>query len=187
MRKFDWDSINDAEEYNDPIPGAYIGVITRVEDVEAKEYLRVEWEFSEGQFKGENQNTHDRAGFWPLSIIRSYKEKALPFFKSFKTALEESNPGYRFDEDSLNAMVGRRIGVVLGEEEYEKKKGGVGKRLYVYQTRSIAAIQKGDFTVPELKKLEKSSAPNPYGGYGFDAPSNSQFSDMDAFGEKIPF
>lgn len=187
MRKFDWDNISEADEYNNPIPGAYIGVVTRVEDVEAKEYLRVEWEFSEGQFKGENGSTFERAGFWPLPIIRSYKEKALPFFKSFKTALEESNPGYRFDEDNLNAMVGRRIGVVLGQEEYKKKNGGVGKRLYVYQARSISAIQKGDFTVPELKKLEPAAAPDPYGGYGFDAPSNSQFSDMDAFGEKLPF
>ena len=187
MRKFDWDSINDAEERNDPIPGAYIGVITNVEDMEWKECLRVEWEFSEGQFKGENRNTFERAGFWPIAIFRSYKEKALPFFKSFKTALEESNPGYRFDEDNLRAMLGRRIGVVLGEEEYKKNNGGVGKRLYVYQTRSISAIQKGDFTVPELKKLETAAAPEPYGGYGFDAPSGSQVSELDDGDQKIPF
>lgn len=165
MRKVNWNDIAEADEYNNPTPGAYIGVITNVEDVEYKEYLKIEWEFAEGQYKGENRNTYERANFWPYAIIRSYKEKALPFFKSFKTALEESNLGYRFDEDNLRAMVGCRIGVVLGEEEYTKKNGKVDKRLYVHQTRSIAAIQSGDFTIPDFKPLKTgpgSSAPSQF-------------------------
>lgn len=185
MRKFDWDNIPDADEYNVPVPGAYIAVITRVEDVEHREYLKIEWEFAEGRYKGENRATYDRAGFWPYAIIRSYKEKALPFFKAFKTALEESNRGYRFDEGDLRAMVGCRIGVVLGEEEYEKKNGGIAKRLYVAQTRSIAAIQKGDFTVPDLKPL-KSGSGTTGGALSSYYPSYDQFS-QDVDDGDLPF
>ena len=181
MRKVDWNNVNEAQDFDNPTPGAYIGVITMVEDVESKEYLKVDWDFAEGQYKGNNRETHDRAGFWPYAIIRSYKEKALPFFKAFKTALEDSNRGYFFEEDNLRAMVGKRIGVVLGEEEYEKKKGGIGKRLYVYQTRSVEAIQKGDFTVPELKKLQ--AADNNANAYY----TPTQFAPVDDNDSELPF
>lgn len=161
MRKINWDEVKEADEFDNPTPGAYIAVICRVEDVEEKEYLLVEWDFAEGAYKGSNQDTFNRAGFWPIRLIRSYKPTALSFFKSFKTALEDSNPGYHFDEGNLRDMVGRRVGVVLGEEEYIKgSTGEVKKRLYVYQTRSIQAIQKGDYTVPELKKLANNRKPS---------------------------
>lgn len=164
MKKQNWDDIEERQDgagFDRPTPGAYIARICNVEDVEKKEYLRIEWDFSEGQFEGYNEETFDRAGFWPTILIRSYKPKALGFFKGFKTALEESNRGYRFDEAHLERMVGKGFGVVLGEEEYQKKDGTVGTRLYVAQTRSIRAIEKGDFEVPKLKKLSGSAAPAP--------------------------
>lgn len=170
MRKVNWNDIQETEGFDNPAPGAYIATICKVTDNEEKEYLRIEWDFAEGNYKGNNQDTFDRAGFWPITLIRSYKEKALGFFKAFKTALEDSNPGYTFREDDLNGMVGRKIGVVLGEEEYTSRDGDVKTRLYVYQTRSLDAIRKGDFKVPELKRLtNKPAAPAAWpsgGNYG---------------------
>lgn len=153
MQKQNWEEINEAQDFENPIPGAYIAKIEAVTDDEQKEYLKIEWDFAEGQFKGNNQGVYDRAGFWPIVLIRSYKPKALPFFKAFKTALENSNRNYSFREDRLRDMEGKLFGVVLGEEEYEKKDNTVGKRLYVAQIRSVKSIQDGDFKVPELKKL----------------------------------
>lgn len=161
MRKINWDNIQERQdgEFISPAPGGYIAKITRVSDDEQREFLKIEWDFAEGEFKGYNQATFDRAGFWPGAFIRSYKQTALGFFKGFKTCLETSNRGYRFDESRLNDMAGRYIGVVIGEEEYQKNDGTVGKRMYVAQVRSGQAIRNGEFKVPELKKLAPSAAP----------------------------
>lgn len=161
MKKIDWNNVQEVRdgETMGPIPGGYAAKIVSVEDREDKEYLRIEWDFADGEFKGHNAETFERAGFWPCSLIRSYKPKALGFFKAFKTALEESNPGYKFDEMNVQGMVGKYIGVVLGEEEYMKNNGTVGTRLYVAQVRSGKAIREGDFKVPETKKLAQKSAP----------------------------
>lgn len=158
MKKIDWNGVNEAQDFQNPTAGGYIAKIASTVDIEAKEYLRIEWDFAEGDFAGNNQGTYDRAGFWPIALIRSYKDAALPFFKAFKTALEESNRNYTFSEDKLGDMTGRLVGVVLGEEEYKKNDGTLGKRLYVHQTRSVKAIKDGDFKVPELKKLSGGAA-----------------------------
>lgn len=150
-----WDTILEAEEYDNPVPGAYIAVIRGVEDVEGKQYLSIRWDFAEGTYKGANQDTFDRAGFWPTILRRSYKDTALRFFKSFLTSVEMSNKGYRFDSRNVQSLVGKYLGVVLGEEEYMKNNGAIGKRLYVYQVRSCMAVQNGDFKVPELKPLNE--------------------------------
>ena len=63
-------------------------------------------------------------------------------------------------------MKGKRIGIVLGEEEYQKRDGSVGNRLYVSAVRSVKAIQAGDFKVPPLKKLAVSAAPASVPTYG---------------------
>ncbi len=152
MRNVDWNNVKETADR--PAPGAYIARIVRVEDKEDREYLRIEWDFAEGSYKGDNQATYDRAGFWPIALIRSYKETALGFFKAFKTCVEESNPGYIFDTRDPEGLVGKRFGVILGEEEYIGNDGRKKTRLYVFQTRSVDAIAKGDFTIPALKTLE---------------------------------
>ncbi len=166
MKAFEnWDSIQEAGEFERPEPGAYIARIEHVEDVEKKEYLRIEWDFSEGAYKGANQDTFDRAGFWPISFIRSYKEKAWGFFKAFISAVEASNPSYRFHPERPDpaGLEGKLVGVVLGEEEYIKNNGSVGERLYVAQVRSVKAIQEGDFTPPAKKLLDASQRPKTAG------------------------
>lgn len=173
MRQIDnWDDIQEAGEYELPEPGAYIAIIRGVEDVEDKEYLSIRWDFAEGSYKGANQDTFDRAGFWPTTLIRSYKVKALGFFKAFKTSVEMSNTGYIFSTKNVDGLVGKYMGVVLGEEEYRKNNGEIGSRLYVAQVRSIKAIQDGDFKIPEKKKLEGASRPA-------GKPVNAGFSPID--------
>lgn len=154
MKNVNWDNVQD--EVRRPAPGGYIAQITRVEDVEDKEYLRIEWDFCEGEFKGANQETYDTFGFWPIAMICSYKDKALRFFKGFKAAVEMSNRNYVFRNDP-QSLVGRYVGVVLGEEEYLAGDGKVKKRLYVAEKRSGRAIRDGDFKVPAFKTLPTSS------------------------------
>lgn len=185
MRDVNWDTIQEAGTFDNPVPGAYIAVIRSVEDREDKEYLEIRWDFAEGAYKGANGETFDRAGFWPTVLIRSYKEKALGFFKAFKTSVEESNLGYIFSTRNVQGLVGKYMGVVLGEEEYRKNNGDVGKRLYVAQVRSVQAIQAGDFRVPELKRLASPTPPSttypPYPSY------RGGFADMDDDDGDLPF
>ena len=151
MRNVNWDTV--ADEIHRPTPGGYAAKITRVEDVEENEYLKIEWEYADGPFKGCNQETFAAFGFWPTSFIVSYKEKALRFFKGFKTAVEMSNRNYVFRNDP-QSLVGKFLGVVLGEEEYLGNDGTVKKRLYVAEKRSGKAIREGDYQIPELKRLK---------------------------------
>lgn len=153
----DWDSIEERQDgdYNNPTPGGYIVKITAVNDKEEKQYLEISYDFAEGEFKGEYQRVYDRSGFWPGTFIRSYKQRALPFFKGFKTCLETSNRGYQFNTRSLDSMIGKYLGLVLGEEEYwSSQYGEIRKRLRVDQVRSVQAIRDGDFKVPVLKKYK---------------------------------
>ena len=92
MRKVNWDNVQEAQDFARPVPGGYVARITNVEDKEEKEYLRIEWDFVDKPYEGSNLSAFDRLGFWPLSFVRSYKEKSLSFFKAFKTQLEASNP-----------------------------------------------------------------------------------------------
>lgn len=184
MNKIDWDSVEEMNGYDNPAPGAYLAEICSVEDHEDKQYLKILWDFSGGEFKSNNRDTYDRAGFWPIALIRSYKPKALGFFKAFKTALEESNPGYRFDESNLDGMIGKKICVVLGEEEYQGNDGSIKTRLYVYQTRSLEAYRKGDFKVPELKTLSsKNSASSSWS----DPSSSTGFGEIADDDGELPF
>lgn len=196
----DWDSIQEMQPggFNNPVPGGYLAVITRVEDKEDKEYLEIQWDYAAGPYQGANQETFSRAGFWPTVLRRSYKENALGFFKAFKTAVEESNPGYRFNDYHVQELVGKYVGVVTGLEEYQKKNGEIGQRLYVYQTRSTEAVRAGDYTVPELKKMkpQQGAYPQPAASYGAPAygaqpsyhqpPAGSGFAEMDDDGD-LPF
>ena len=149
MKNVNWEQIQD--KFQRPPAGGYIAKITMVEDNEEKEYLRLGWDFFEGPFKGANQETYDTHGFWPTAMICSYKEKALPFFKGFKTAVEKSNRNYTFQNDP-QSLLGKLVGVILGEEEYLKN-NKVKTRLYVSEKRSIQSIRDGDYQVPELKRL----------------------------------
>lgn len=155
MYKIDWSKVEEREGFNNPKPGGYIARITYAEDVEEKEYIKIEWDFAAGEFKGDNYATFQRAGFWPMALYRSYKESAWGFFKAFKTALEKSNPGYVFEEENIKAMAGKYIGVVLGEESYTKKDGTEGTRLYVAFTKSIQAIKEHDYEIPEFRQARK--------------------------------
>ena len=156
MRRIDFNQIEAREDgtYNAPSPGGYIARIERVKDNEQKEYLVIEWDFAEGPFAGYNAETEERAGFWPTRLFRSYKEKALPFFKGFLTAVERSNRRFVFDCARPACLEGKLVGIVLGEEEYRKRNGKTGTRLYVARTCSIDTIEDGKYTVPECKRLQ---------------------------------
>ena len=74
-------------------------------------------------------------------------------FKGFVNAVENSNKGFKFDFDEKK-LVGKQVGIIVGLEQYLNQKGQVRERTYVSAVRSVDTIKKGDFKVPELKKLD---------------------------------
>ena len=157
MKKIDWTKENEASGANDRLPaGGYICKITNVEDNPQREYLKIEYEIVDGQYKGWGEKTAGQ-GWWKLSFIRSYKPKARGFFKHFLAVLEKSNPG-KFTVASFgadeNVLRGLFLGLVVGYEEYEGYDGAVKERLYVSDIVPGQDIRSGNFKVPEFRKLE---------------------------------
>ena len=165
MRKInDFDKVQENGGGFKRIPdGAYIVGVKKVEDVSDKEFLRLELDICKGEYKNWYQQQYDadnrETKYWPRDgvLVRSYKEKALPFFKGFITAVTKSNPKFewKWNEQDLKNKV---FGVVVGTEEYLKKNGGVGTRPYIDSVHSVEAIEKGDYTVPDVKKLDPTKA-----------------------------
>jgi hypothetical protein len=168
MRKIDWSNVPDQQEYKRLIPGGYVAIITGATDVPDKEYIKIEYDIAQGEFADHFQKLFDAKGFWAGKFIKSYSEKSLPFFKGFLTAIQNSNPGFTFDNNEKK-LIGKFVGIVLAEEEYPKNDGGIGVRLYVDRPRSVEQIKNGEFEVPPLKKL-KGNSNNPFGGTFVEEP-----------------
>ena len=147
-----YDKINEAGEF-EPLPAMVVGVkITKVVDNPEKEYLEVYCDIVKGEYANYFKTLTD-AGLKDTSKhIRSYKTNALPFFKAFITAVEKTNPGYKWDWDEQK-LVGKNVIAVFGQEEYLAEDGTVKVSTKVQEFRSLEAYQQGRIKVPELKKL----------------------------------
>ncbi len=157
MKKIDLTNIEDLKEFKALTPGGYICQILDVKDFPEKEYLAIKFDIAEGEFKGYYAERERTLGFAPGQFIRSYKEKALPFFKNFITSVEKSNKNYKFNSDETT-LIGKYFGVVLGKEEYVSNEGELKERLTVVQIHSAAKIKNNEYTVPDTKKYKSSSA-----------------------------
>ncbi len=166
----------------------YVCKITKVEDVSNKEYLRIAFDIYEGDYRGwyrERREQLEERGFnadYVGTVIRSYKNSALGFFKAFVSAVDASNgtqlgPTVESGLDEQK-LVGCLIGFVIGYEEYEKSKGGIGQRERVAYQKSIQKIRDGDFKVPELKRLGASGTSSKISGTGQDCAPQT-FTDLD--------
>ena len=183
-------------EFAKPGPGGYILEIVSVEDVPFNpqtgkgDYLKICYDIADGDFRGFylEQAEHFN-GAWYANFIRSYKDKALGMFKHFINCVTESNPGFRWAWQE-QALVRRRFGAVLQEEEYEKKDGSVGVRLIVKEVKTVQQILSGDFKIPGRKFLSASNGatvtPTATSGFGAFAPA-SDFAMLDADDAQLPF
>ena len=154
-------------EFNKPTAGGYVIEILAVKDVPMNEqtgkgdYLKIDYDICRGEFAGYYTRQNEKfGGDWFANFIRSYKDTAAGMFKHFTNCVEESNAGYKWEWDE-NSLVHKYVGVVFGEEEYQKKDGSIGTKLIVKDIKTVEQIKKGDFKVPAIKKLaENSSVPS---------------------------
>ena len=158
MKAINLDNVQEFTGFDKAVGGFVLGVVD-VEDIPEKEYLKITYDIAEGEKKNFFTTRKKDTGWDLPNLIRSYKDSALPFFKGFVTSVENSNKGYKWDNDEKK-LVGKLFGGVLAEEEYQKQTGNVGTRTYVSDIHSADKIRKGDFTVPELKKLAVTTSTN---------------------------
>ena len=154
-------------EFAKPKAGGYICKIIDVEDVPMNaqgkgDYLRIEYDIADGDFKGYYKEQFDRwGGNWNASFIRSYKEKALGMLKHFTNCIEQSNAGYAWDWNE-KGLVGKLVGLVLGEEEYKNSAGEIKTKLIVSQVKTVEDIKNGNFKIPAPKKLAVETQTNDF-------------------------
>lgn len=196
MRKFDgYDKAESfAGEYESLEPGGYICKILQVQAVEpepgTKKYdtlLRIGFDIAEGDKGGYYKRTFDRKKEsnpntkWPGMYYQTIKADDLRYFKGFITAIENSNPGFKWDWDEQK-LKGKLFGGVFGEEEYEmeqgKHAGEIGTSVKCMWVRSVEQIRSGNFTVPKIKRLSKGSKPSS----GFGSISDTTLGD-----DELPF
>lgn len=123
-------------------PGFYELVITAVEDVPDKQYLRIVYDIASGKNAGAYANSDPKYH----SFVRSYKPSAERMFSKFLRAVEESNPGRfsvaEFGNDERR-LVGMHVGAEVNKRLYTKNDGSDGDVLEVADTMSVAAALGG--------------------------------------------
>lgn len=157
MKKIDMTNVQEAGEFTTLPAGAYICIIRNVEDVEDKEYLKVTYDIADGEFKGYYDDIRSNHPDWEWSgaYVKSYKTKALPMFKRFCSAISKSNGNFIFDGGAVNSdeksLIGKKLGIVLREEEYYSNSGDKKTRLIVH--REFPIDQLSAQKVPDIKRL----------------------------------
>lgn len=157
-------------EYRRMPAGGYVCAIQAVRSkgigvdyVRDKQYVKLIWDVVDGEFAGKFSED-----YW-AGEDKDYGHQCYLSWKNPKAAeralvcIEESNPGFdafaAFDADKWELFVGKKLGLVLGEEEYLANDGSVKTRFGFPRIKSVQDIKDGRFRVPELKKLEQEQQP----------------------------
>ena len=124
--------------------------------LKGKDYLQVMW-----RLVWFREDHPDWA--WSGVYCRSYKEKALGMFKRFCSAISKSNGNFIFDGNTVNSdektLAGKKVGIVLQEEEYYGNDGEKKTRLIVDREFSVDKLK--DQKVPKLKALKEDDTTTP--------------------------
>ena len=155
-------------EFARPTAGGYICRIMDVTDVDHNpntgkgQYLRIEYDIASGDFAGYFKKQFEKwGGDWKANFVRSYKEENLGMLKHFTNCIERSNAGYEWDWNE-KGLIGKVVGLVLGEEEYRNSNGEIKTKLVVSQVKTTEEVKSGDFKVPEQKKIKQENTSNDF-------------------------
>ena len=185
MKRLDMTNVKEAGDFSKPEAGAYICIITKVEDISSKEYLKVTYDIAQGDFKGYYSDIRDSHPdwLWAGAYTKSYKPTALPMFKRFCSAVSKSNGKFIFDGGQVNAdektLVGKMIGLLFQEEEYYGNDGNLKTRLIVSKEFPIDQIDKQK--TPKKKEVADKPAENT------GAAINGFVDVEDSDSEELPF
>ena len=196
-----------------PLPaGAYKCTIigAKVEEYGGSQCIKVGFDISEGEHKGRFQAQFDSSkqnsddAKWPVSGTYSLwvplddgsdkDEWTKRKFKTFTTALEDSNSGYHFDWDEKK-FKGKKIGFTIVPTFYQSKDGSrEGVSPSVYDVVSIPDIDKkkyrklpGLFVPSKLKSAYAEYQKKQVDGSSDQDSYTTQFNVPEGEDEDVPF
>ena len=94
---------------------------------------------------------------WSNSATKylSLKDEQIAYLKGFITALESSNPSFKFNtKGTWEQLKGLKIAGQFGLEEYQKQDGSTGTATKLIQFRSLDKLK--DITIPKVRLLDGS-------------------------------
>ena len=138
--------------------GAYVCRIHDAKDFPEKQYIMIEYDIADGEYKDYAAETAERAGFWPLKAWLSYKDKAVCMFKGRIKAIESANPNWTFDFTD-RGMIGKLFYATVVEEEYTKSNGSIGTRNNLDRMLKYDEYKAGKFKVPSKILVVRDAAP----------------------------
>ena len=110
----------------------------------------------------------------------SLKDEQLAYLKGFITALEKSNPNFKFNKaGTWEQLKGLKLAGVFGLEEYEKEDGTIGTATKLVQFRSLDKLS--EIKIPKVKLLNG----NTIDYEEYKNLSNSQKSAENIFGNAV--
>ena len=163
MKTIDLTNVQEAGDFARPTAGAYICTITAVDDNSEKEYLKISYDIAEGEFKGYYTKMREDHPDWEgvATYYRSYKPTALGMFKRMCSAVSKSNGKFVFD-GKTNAdeqtLVGKKIGLLLQEEEYYGNDGSRKTRLIINKEFAIDDIASQKVPATKMPKEDDGAA-----------------------------
>lgn len=164
-----YDEVQVNLEYEKIDLGGHRGVIKHVEEytspVSGNTSLKVEVDtssddkqpnFFQKQFD-ENMSV-DRK--WSNSAIKyvSLKEdeNCVKMLKAFITSVENSNNGFTYDwNKEVSQLIGKKVGLLFGWEEYENDKGEVKTATKLNSFRSIDKVE--ELKIPKVRLLDNTT------------------------------
>lgn len=152
--------------------GAYDAMITDVEDVESKEYLRFTYEIADGKYQG---FFADEDRIYTHQFVRSYKDSAIGFMTRFLRCVDASNENFDLDtwDNDPSKLVGLHVGIIVQREDYTNNNGEDRARMNVEGFASVDDVKNGRFTMPEPKDTRKKQSDAPdaqVSAYDADVP-----------------
>ena len=150
-------------EFSNLPAGGYVCKIVDAEFTTSKagnDMLNLNVDIAEGDYTNYFQNFADRFKNWNNNavyrqLILDSSKNVSSFFKGLLEIIEDSNSNFTAYANGgvdNKALVGKLIGFVFADEEYQKQNGDIATRAVVRTPKTVAEIRDGDFTVPRSKK-----------------------------------
>lgn len=153
--------------------------------VKDKQYVKLIYDVIEGEHAGRFSDAYWAGENKDYAHCFYLSWKNLGAFKGAIQAIDESNnPGFdgfaAADAEQWGLFIGKKFGIVVGEEEYQANDGSVKTRLTLPCIKSVQDIHDGKFRIPALKKLEGAASSTPASG------GQSELVPLDVY-DDIPF
>ena len=110
-----------------------------------------------GFFKKQYDENTSADKKWPTGSVKylSLKDEQLGYLKGFITALEKSNPNFKFNKKGTwEQLKNLKLAGQFGLEEYKKQDGTIGTATKLVQFRSLDKLN--EIKIPKVKKLDGS-------------------------------